>query len=599
MRKLIAIISVLSLSFVLIGCEEQTTTCDEGYELRGGVCYEVKVECEDGFELVEGECQEIVPECNEGYSLVDGECVEDIPECVLPETLVENVCVETHVLIPELVGQPYSDVLVWSFDNDINLNQSSEYTDDAEPGAVYFQEVEAGTYLEKESDLTIIYSRGYDPNGVIELPDLTGLGEDEIKEILEELNIGKYEFADSFSLDITEGLFVSYEVKKIGDHTEDLRRDDYTFYLSKGPIVIEDVNFNSPGTIRGVNLGGWFVLEGWMTPDLFTGVEGSDETEFMIQKENAAEVLENHWDTFITEEDFIWLKEHNVDYVRVPIPWWYKGGLAYEGTEYEVTYANSEFYLHRMMGWADTHGIKVLLDLHTAPWCQNGFDNGGMAGVFEWHKDQANVDLTVEVLEDIAQEFSGYTSLWGIELLNEPAWAVPYSVLLPFYEEAYDVVRAVNPDIWIGMHDGFRGYDWGTWTSFFLDNEFENVFFDMHLYHVFGDMWGDFDIHDHLRWIEIEQDKAIHRYDDVVPTIIGEWSLGLQGNVYDGLSQDSIKDVKIAFGNAQLNKFEESMGWFFWNYKIDQNYFLEWDMQRLVENGIFPDDFSDAEDASE
>ena len=32
--------------------------------------------------------------------------------------------------------------------------------------------------------------------------------------------------------------------------------------------------------LRGVNLGGWLVLEKWMTPSLFDGTAAADETYF-------------------------------------------------------------------------------------------------------------------------------------------------------------------------------------------------------------------------------------------------------------------------------------------------------------------------------
>ncbi|MCY0903238.1 MAG: glucan 1,3-beta-glucosidase, partial [Firmicutes bacterium] len=34
--------------------------------------------------------------------------------------------------------------------------------------------------------------------------------------------------------------------------------------------------------IRGVNLGGWLVLERWMTPSLFAGLDAKDETDFCV-----------------------------------------------------------------------------------------------------------------------------------------------------------------------------------------------------------------------------------------------------------------------------------------------------------------------------
>ena len=73
--------------------------------------------------------------------------------------------------------------------------------------------------------------------------------------------------------------------------------------------------------LRGVNLGAWLVLEKWMTPSVFAGVEASDEWGFS-QTPGAREKLENHRQTFITESDFAWIKAHGLDAVRLPIGYW-------------------------------------------------------------------------------------------------------------------------------------------------------------------------------------------------------------------------------------------------------------------------------------
>jgi glucan 1,3-beta-glucosidase len=503
------------------------------------------------------------------------------------------------VEIPNLVGGSYSDAVQWAAEAEINLIIKSEFTDDFEPFAVTYQGIEAGTEVEIDSDLEITYSRGLNPETEIVVPDFSDKTEEDIIDWLSENDIRKYEFIDAFDQDAALGEYLGYEVERLEDRTTTLRKDNFIFTFARGPIDIQTVEFDEPGTVRGVNLGGWFVLEGWMTPDLFNGIEGSDETAFMRQTPNAEEVLQNHWETFITEDDFIWLAEHNINFVRLPIPWWLFGvELAYEGLEYETSYAASVTYIDQAMIWAENHGIQVLLDLHTAPGCQNGFDNGGIAGVQEWGKNESQtgyVATTIDIIDQITAHFIQYDSLWGIQVLNEPAWGVNMQVLQQFYRDSYITIRKHSQTLWVGFHDGFRGYLEETWTDFFTDNPFTNVFFDIHLYHVFGDMWSDFDIHDHLTWVDIEQRKAIQRYDGIVPVVVGEWSLGLQGNVFEGLNADSVDKVRKAFAARQLNVYEEGFGWFFWNYKIDSNGYLEWDMYRLVEYGIFPDDFSTIE----
>jgi len=58
--------------------------------------------------------------------------------------------------------------------------------------------------------------------------------------------------------------------------------------------------------LRGVNLGGWLVLERWITPSLYADVEAEDEYTFcqMLGRKKASERLKNHRETWIVA-DFI------------------------------------------------------------------------------------------------------------------------------------------------------------------------------------------------------------------------------------------------------------------------------------------------------
>ena len=63
--------------------------------------------------------------------------------------------------------------------------------------------------------------------------------------------------------------------------------------------------------IRGVNLGGWMVLEPWITPSLFYQFLGGDETNTafdtytfcqVLGPEDANKQLRRHWETWVTED---------------------------------------------------------------------------------------------------------------------------------------------------------------------------------------------------------------------------------------------------------------------------------------------------------
>jgi len=78
--------------------------------------------------------------------------------------------------------------------------------------------------------------------------------------------------------------------------------------------------------LRGVNLGSWLLLEKWMVPSLFEGLEATDETTWCAELGPAAtERLRRHWDRFVTREDFAWIAARGLNAVRIPIGHWIFG----------------------------------------------------------------------------------------------------------------------------------------------------------------------------------------------------------------------------------------------------------------------------------
>jgi hypothetical protein len=83
------------------------------------------------------------------------------------------------------------------------------------------------------------------------------------------------------------------------------------------------------GKIRGVNIGGLFVLEPFLTPALFEQFEGQprqavDEWTFsdILGKEEATKQLLKHWDTFCTEDDIAKLAANGLNRIRIPVGYW-------------------------------------------------------------------------------------------------------------------------------------------------------------------------------------------------------------------------------------------------------------------------------------
>lgn len=117
--------------------------------------------------------------------------------------------------------------------------------------------------------------------------------------------------------------------------------------------------------MRGVNLGGWFVLEPWITPSLFApwadGGDVVDEYTFTqtLGTTAATNQLYAHWNTWITQDDFNEIASLGLNHVRIPIGYWAVNPLAGD------PYVQGQLpILDQAITWARTAGLKVLLDLH-------------------------------------------------------------------------------------------------------------------------------------------------------------------------------------------------------------------------------------------
>ncbi len=373
------------------------------------------------------------------------------------------------------------------------------------------------------------------------------------------------------------------------------------------PMTVQD-RARRPQPLRGVNLGGWLVLEKWMTPSLFEGLAATDETTWCAELGAAAPPrLRAHWDRFIRRDDFAWLAGVGIDAVRIPVGHWifgppYPHHCKYGADPHPFVTGGIDV-LDRALDWAAQLGLRVVLDLHAAPGCQNGFDNGGIKDVCEWHTREEYLAHSVDVLARLADRYRSAAALHAIEVLNEPRWDVPTDVILSYYRRAYDAIRLrCRADIVaVVFHDGFRSHD--EYVEFFRDGAFENVLFDVHRYQCFDRADLDMDIQGHVHkagvlWAE-EADRIQRELG--VPAIAGEWSLGLDLKVVslwasgpynhalerlDGFQEDV---ALRAYAAAQLLAFERYRGWFFWSYRTETT--PAWSLRESVERGWLPPRF--------
>lgn len=339
------------------------------------------------------------------------------------------------------------------------------------------------------------------------------------------------------------------------------------------------VTKKQPEPLRGVNLGGWLVLERWITPSLFTGLKAKDEYGFCRELgDEAAGLLEIHRQHFITRDDFKWLAEHGLNAVRLPVGYW-----ILEDTE---PYIGGIEYVDRAFAWAREFRIQILLDLHGAPGSQNGHDHSGRIGPVAW-TDEANLNQTLGVLEALAKRYGSHSNLWGIELLNEPSWRIGKRRLREFYEAGYAAVRKhCGTNVVVVVPDAYHPK---RWKRTMQGEGFQSRAMDVHLYQVFGKKdkrRNASGVLAHtLAWSKLLKKVGRHW-----PIVVGEWSVALNGSSLKGLPKEQIRQARRAYAATQLLAFEQTEGWFYWTYRTET--MDDWSYRRGVEKGWLPSDFS-------
>nr|XP_019009605.1 exo-beta-1,3-glucanase [Kwoniella pini CBS 10737]OCF48386.1 exo-beta-1,3-glucanase [Kwoniella pini CBS 10737] len=348
---------------------------------------------------------------------------------------------------------------------------------------------------------------------------------------------------------------------------------------------------------RGVNLGGWLVTEPFIVPSLYEQYQTStpqaiDEyTLSQAMGNNLSEKMEEHYKTFITEEDFAAISSAGLNYVRIALGYWAIETIENEPFLPKVSWT----YFVKAIGWSRKYGIRIFIDFHALPGSQNGWNHSGKSGSVNWLYGVmgiANAQRSLETIRTITEFISQdgikqVVPLFG--LVNEVmAKTVGKDVLEKFYYQAYQTVRGVsgygagNGPILL-MHEGFLGV--ANWTGFL--NGADRIGMDQHPYLAFGDI----NTESHAVQAKTPCTWGGGTNDSMTNfglTLGGEWSnaindcgLWLNGvgstpkyqiagndcSIYDEWMNWS-EDFKKGIMNYTMSNMDALQNWFFWTWKI-------------------------------
>ena len=333
--------------------------------------------------------------------------------------------------------------------------------------------------------------------------------------------------------------------------------------------------YNEEVLLQGVNAGGLFVTERWMT--LIAGPHAIADNipmhNIFLERfgvEKTQQIWQHYRENFWTEQDFKNIVEMGMNVIRLPFM-----HLTVDPYFNQVPALPDERFnftlLEEFVADAARHGLYTILDLHGTYGSHNGQDHSGLtidvpqgANVMDyvtfWNPDcpigTENRRKTTELWVAIAQHFYGNPNIAGFYLLNEPGEKGTLTVARHwnYFNELYKAIRAVNDHHIIIFNPSWGGgdvphptnnpygFNWGT-----------NVIYSFHHYTHYNGATN----------YELHMENMLWRVDEVmardfgVPLMMGEFTVlmgGLEG------------------WKGTLRLFQErGWHWTSWTYKVQMS----------------------------
>ncbi|KAG6917252.1 hypothetical protein DXG01_003284 [Tephrocybe rancida] len=290
-------------------------------------------------------------------------------------------------------------------------------------------------------------------------------------------------------------------------------------YMGMSPEALVADTMTNFLPISSVNLGGLFVLEPFISPALYQKYPGAvDEwTLSTLMRADTANgginQLEDHYNTFVTEEDIAEIAGAGLNWIRLPVPFWavdvWPGEPFLAQTSWNVISkvhrapprlvqkirhsCEIGFALHSRLSERSIIRIIPIKPQTNFDFLFSGFNHSGKHGQINFLNGVmgiANAQRALEYIrvftEFISQpQYKDVVPIFGI--MNEAGLTtIGRSQLTSFYLEAHSMIRSITGTgegngPYISIHDGFAGTS--SWAGF-LEGA-DRIMLDTHPYLAF------------------------------------------------------------------------------------------------------------------
>jgi endoglucanase len=244
------------------------------------------------------------------------------------------------------------------------------------------------------------------------------------------------------------------------------------------------VNANGQTVIlKGMNLGGYMVMEPWMCPADAGGLPDSYsimselDSRFGVAEEQA--LMTDYEQAWITTQDFVNIKNAGFNVVRVPV-WW--GNFWPLASQTTTSWRSDAFtQLDWIVNQAAAQGIYVIIDMHGVVGGQSTSDDTGQQNQNQYWTNTNDQGNTAWMWWEIANHYNGNANVAGYDLLNEPMNAPSDSAVISAMASLYTTVRSIDTSHIVIIEGTFDQWDWSMLPNPSSEG-WTNVVYSMHEY---------------------------------------------------------------------------------------------------------------------
>ena len=319
------------------------------------------------------------------------------------------------------------------------------------------------------------------------------------------------------------------------------------FLAANGHDVRNNYGQGDAVPLRGVNLGSWLLMEGWMCPmdssglaDNYSVIQTLDSRFGVATEQSLIKTYQNTW---ITTNDLDNIKALGMNYIR--LPFWWGNVQTLDGTWRSDAFAQMDWLVTN--AWQ--RGIYTLIDFHGLPGGQSSSQSTAIINQNQYWSKRCLPSQTSLIWSNVAAHFKGNPAVLGYDLINEPLGAPNRAALWSAYTNLYQTIRAVDPDHIIVIEGCWSGQGPLNWEWNVLppptQYNWTNVVYSMHAYPGGSDTPAN--------EVNKQVSDFISHQSWNVPDLIGEF------NWEDNTASD------WQYGTQQFDA--NNMSWSHWSYK--------------------------------